>query len=95
MFARVATFEGVDRDRIDAGLDQMRQEGGPPEGVPAKGFLLMLDRAAGKTVFVALFETEADLATGSATLDAMSPPPDSGMGTRTSVETYEVPISML
>ena len=94
MFARVATFEGVDAERIDAGLDEIRQ-GGPPEGVPATGFLLLLGRDAGKTVFVTLFDTEDDLRTGDATLNEMSPGPDSGMGHRVSVETFEVPISML
>jgi hypothetical protein len=62
---------------------------GPPEGVPAKGLLLLIDPDNGRGMAVALFETEEDLRQGGEVLNAMSPP-DDGMGRRTSVETYEV-----
>jgi hypothetical protein len=95
MFARVATFEGGDPGKIDEMAEQMRGESGPPEGVPATGFLFLADRSSGKTLGIALFETEADLKTGSEALDAMSPPVDGSIGRRVSVETYEVPFHMI
>jgi hypothetical protein len=95
MFARVATFEGGDPAKIDEMVAQMEGEGGRPEGVPATGFLFLADRSSGKTLGIALFETEDDLKTGSAVLDAMSPPVDGAIGRRVAVETYEVPFHMI
>jgi hypothetical protein len=43
-------------------------------------------------VAISLFETEADLKQGDATLSAMDPPVAGGMGNRSSVEMYEVPV---
>jgi hypothetical protein len=90
MYARVATFEGGEPAGLQEGIDQINEQGqsGPPEGVPAVGFLLLVDRAAGKMIAISLFETEADMTAGDATLSEMSPPP--GMGSRTSLETFEV-----
>jgi hypothetical protein len=91
MHARVATFEGNDPEKVRETVSQIRQraESGPPEGVPAVGFLL-LHSPEGKVLAISLFETEADLAAGDAALNAMDPPIDGGMGPRTSVEVYEV-----
>ena len=66
---------------------------GPPEGVPAKGFLMLIDPAGGNTMSVSLFDSEDDLRTGDAALNEMSPP-DDGFGRRTSVETYEVAVDL-
>ena len=94
MYARVATFEG-DAASFDASLEEMRQRGesesGPPEGVPATGFLMLLDRNAGKGLAIALFDSEEDMRTGDKALNEMSPPGDSPMK-RTSVDMYEVPV---
>jgi hypothetical protein len=96
MYARVALFEGADPGRIDENLDAIRQrsESGPPEGVPAKQFLVLTDRSSGKLMAITLFETEEDRRTGDETLNTMSPPVGEGMGRRTGVEMYEVPIHM-
>lgn len=95
MHARVATFEGNDPEQVRETIDQIRQqaESGPPEGVPAVGFLL-LHSPEGKVLSISLFETEADLAKGDAALSAMNPPVVGGMGSRTSVETYEVGVKV-
>ena len=66
---------------------------GPPEGVPAKGFLLLIDPDNGRSLAVALFETEEDLRKGNETLNSMNPP-DDGMGRRSAVENYEVAVDM-
>ena len=91
MYARVARWEGGKADAIRAASAEIASsaESGPPEGVPAKGFLFLVDPDNGRTLAVALFETEEDRRTGDATLNAMNPPGE-GLGTRASVEMYEV-----
>jgi hypothetical protein len=90
MYARVAKWEGGSADAIRESIAQIERDSasGPPEGVPSKGFTFLADPDAGKVIAIALFETEEDLRTGSATLEGMNPP--TSMGTRVSVESYEV-----
>jgi hypothetical protein len=94
MHARVATFEGADPSKMDENLERMR-EGGPPEGLAASGAMIMADRANGKMLVIILFDSEEDMRDGNQVLNAMTPPVEAGMGTRTSVELYEVPMHML
>ncbi len=68
-------------------------EPGPPEGVPAKGLLLLTDPEAGKGMAISLFETEEDRRKGHETLNAMNPP-GGGMGRRTGVEMYDVAVEV-
>lgn len=96
MYARVATFEGGEAEgvrqviaRIDAEF-----EGGRPPGVPTVGGMILHDAAAGKVLAITLFETEGDLRAGDAALSSMDPPTAGGMGRRTSVETFEVALSI-
>ena len=91
MHARVARFEGADADAIRRSAEQINADAssGPPEGVPAVGFLLLIDPENGRGLGISLFENEEDLRTGDEVLNQMSPPGE-GMGRRTSVETYEV-----
>ncbi len=86
-FARVATFE-FDEAALEALLARIRSEG-VPEGVPAKRVTVLADRSAGKVVVAVRFDSEEDLRTGSAALEAMSPP-EVGTRRRVSVDTYEV-----
>jgi hypothetical protein len=92
MYARIATFEG-DPEGFDASLEEMRRDAssGPPEGVPATGFLMLLDRDAGEGLAIAFFDSEEDMRKGNEALNAMSPPGDSPMR-RVSVKMYEVPV---
>ena len=92
MYARVATFEG-DAASFDASLEDMRRDAssGPPEGVPATGFLMLLDRDAGEGLAIAFFDSEEDMRKGDEALNAMNPPGDSPMR-RVSVKKYEVPV---
>jgi hypothetical protein len=94
MHARVATFEGGDPAKVRETIAQIDQEStsGPPEGVPASGLLILNKGDDGKTIAIALFETEEDLAKGHETLSAMDPPVAGGMGNRVSVELFEVPV---
>jgi hypothetical protein len=91
MYARVARWEGGKADAIRAASAEIASQAssGPPEGVPAKGFLFLVDPDNGRTIAIGLFETEEDRSVGDATLNAMSPPGE-GLGSRAAVEMYEV-----
>jgi hypothetical protein len=97
MYARVASWEGADAETLERTAAEIRDrseaEGGPPEGLPAKGFLLLTDSEGGKAIGVTLFETEDDYRTGNEKLEEMSPP-GSGMGQRVSVVKYEVAVQL-
>ena len=90
MHARVAMFDGGDPDQVRDVVKEIEQQGqsGPPEGVPAVGFLVL--HREGKVIAISLFESEADLQEGDATLSSMDPPVPGGLGRRTSVEAYQV-----
>jgi hypothetical protein len=77
MHARVATFAVDDRDKIDGEIATTREitADGPPDGIPAKEFLMLIDRDGGRVVEVMIFETEDDLRKGNETLNSMSPGP--------------------
>jgi hypothetical protein len=87
-FSRVVTFEADDA-ALDALLSDIKASGGPPEGVPAKRITVLADRSAGKVVVAIRFDSEEDLRTGAATLEAMNPP-SAGSLRRVSVDAYEV-----
>jgi hypothetical protein len=95
MYARVARFEGGDAEGVRRIAAQIKADAasGPPEGVPATGFTLLIDPDNGRGLAISLFATEEDRRTGDAALDAMSPP-DDGMGRRASVEMYEVAVDV-
>lgn len=95
MFARVARWEGADADamRESAAAINAQATDGPPEGLPAKAFLMLIDPDSGTSLGVTLFETKADLEQGSRTLEGMSPP-NNGLGRRTSVESFEVAVDL-
>ena len=89
--ARVVTFDGVTRDRIQEMQSEM-QGAQPPEGVPAKEIILLHDPGAEKSVVLLFFESEEDYRQGDETLSAM----DAGEtpGQRTGVAKYEVAMRM-
>ena len=95
MYARVARWEGGDAEAVrrDAAEMNERAPEGPPPGVPAVGFTLLIDPEAGTSLAIALFETEEDLRKGDAALDAMDPGSEDS-GRRTSVERYEVAVDL-
>lgn len=95
MYARVVRFEGADATALEDTAARIRSEGeaagGPPEGVPAKGLLILQDTAGGKALAISFFESEDDYRQGDETLNSMSPPGD-GMGQRVAVDKYEVAV---
>jgi hypothetical protein len=89
--ARVVTFEGVTKDR----MDEMRREfegSERPEDVPATEFVVLHDADAERAVVIFFFDNEDDYRTGDATLSAM--PAGDTPGQRTSVERYDVAMRM-
>lgn len=89
--ARVVTFEGVSKDRMEEMKREM-SDGAPPEGLPATELLVLHDPEAEKSLVVVFFESEDDYARGDEILNAM--PAEDTPGRRTSVARYEVATRM-
>jgi len=85
--ARVVSFEGVGRERVEQLRTEIRQ-GEPPPGVPTTEILMLHDADGERAVVILFFDTDDDYARGDATLDAM--PAGETPGRRTSVARYEV-----
>jgi len=89
--ARVVTFDGVSKDRMDQ-LDREMREGDPPEGFPSSELIVLHDPDTEKSLVLVLFESEDDYKKGDEILSAM-PAPDTP-GQRTSVTKYNVATRM-
>jgi hypothetical protein len=89
--ARVVTFDGVSKQRIDEMKREM--EGGErPAEVPATEILVLHDPEAEKSLAIVFFESEDDYRRGDEALNAM--PAGDTPGQRTSVTKYEVAVRM-
>jgi hypothetical protein len=89
--ARVVTFEGVSKDRMDE-MDREMREGQPPEGLPAKEIIVLHDPEAEQSLVIVFFETEDDYRRGDEVLSAM--PVGDTPGRRASVTKYDVATRM-
>ena len=89
--ARVVTFDGVGKARMDE-MTRSMQEGEQPENLPATEVIVLHDPEAEKAVAIVFFENEDDYRVGDETLNAM--PAADTPGQRTSVTRYDVPIRM-
>jgi hypothetical protein len=89
--ARVVSFDGVGKDRMDEMKREM-SEGEQPEGVPATEVVVLHDPEAERSLVILFFETEADYKRGDETLNAM--PAGDTPGQRTSVTKYDVGVRM-
>lgn len=89
MYARVARWEGLDREAIRRFAQMINSADGPPEGVPSSGILVLSDADNGRSLVVGLFDTEEDLRKGDEALKAMDRPPQA-QGDISSIEFYEV-----
>jgi hypothetical protein len=85
--ARVVTFDGVTKDRMEE-MNREMSEGDPPEGFPSAELIVLHDAGAEKSLVVIIFETEDDYKSGDAILNAM--PAGDTPGQRTSVTRYDV-----
>ena len=85
--ARVVTFDGVSKDRMEQMKGEMEQ-GERPEGLPASELIVLHDADAEKAVVIVFFENEDDYRQGDETLSAM--PAGDTPGQRTSVTKCDV-----
>jgi hypothetical protein len=89
--ARVVTFEGVSKDR----MDEMQREissGEPPEGFPPGELIVLYDSDAESALVIGIFANDDDYNKADEILDAM--PADETPGRRTSVKKHDVALRM-
>ena len=89
--ARVVSFDGVTRDRMQEMQSEMR-DSEPPEGLPAKEIIMLHDAEAEKAVVILFFDSEEDYRQGDETLSAM--PAGDTPGRRSGVAKYDVAVRM-
>jgi len=89
--ARVVTFEGVNKDRMEE-MDREMREGQPPEGFPAAELVVLHDPETEKSRVIIFCENEDDYRKGDEVLNAM--PAGDTPGRRTSVTKYDVATRM-
>ncbi|MFL5969946.1 MAG: hypothetical protein ACJ74L_10130 [Gaiellaceae bacterium] len=89
--ARVVTFDGVSKERMDE-MNREMSDGQPPEGFPSAEMIVLHDAEAEKSLVVILFENEDDYRKGDEILSAM--PAGDTPGQRTSVTRYDVATRM-
>jgi hypothetical protein len=89
--ARVVTFEGVSKDRMDE-MDREMQGGEPPEGFPPAELVVLHDPDAETSLTIIIFDSEDDYKRGDEILNAM--PAGDTPGKRTSVTKYNVATRM-
>ena len=89
--ARVVTFEGVSKDRMDE-MGREMEGGEPPEGFPPAEVVVLHDPDAETSLTIIIFDSEDDYKKGDEILDAM--PAGDTPGKRTSVNKYNVATRM-
>jgi len=89
--ARVVTFDGVTKDRMQE-LQQRMESGEPPEGMPESELIVLHDGEGEKSLVVLIFDNEDDYKKGDEILSAM--PAGDTPGQRTSVAKYDVAMRM-
>jgi hypothetical protein len=90
-FARVVSFDGVSKDRIEEMKREMN-EGDRPDEIPATEVVVLHDAEADRSLVILFFETEDDYKRGDEALNAM--PAGDTPGQRTSVTKYDVAVRM-
>jgi hypothetical protein len=86
--ARVVSFEGVSKERIEEMKREMAEGERRPEGMPATEIVVLHDPESEKSLAIVFFETEDDYRRGDEVLNAM--PAGDTPGRRTSVTRYDV-----
>jgi hypothetical protein len=89
--ARVVTFDGVTKERMDE-LDRRMQDGEPPEGFPSSELIVLHDPDAEKSLVMVIFNSEDDYRKGDEILSSM--PAGDTPGQRTSVTKFNVATRM-
>jgi hypothetical protein len=87
--ARVVTFEGVGKDRMEEMKREM-QEGQPPEGLSGQEIIALHDPEAEKSLVIIFFDSEEDYQRGDEILNAM--PAGDTPGRRSGVTKHHVAV---
>jgi hypothetical protein len=87
--ARVVSFDGVGKDRIEEVKREIGQ-GQPPEGLNPSEIIVLHDPDEEQSLVVIFFENEEDYRRGDELLSAM--PASDTPGRRTSVKRYDVAV---
>ncbi len=95
MFARIATFEGIDPGTSADVMERVRDRAvSILEGMPGwQGGMQLIDRSGGRAMTVSFFDTEENMHAAEPTFESMPdqiPEVRQMAGGRTSVERYEV-----
>ena len=90
-YARVVSFDGVSKQRIEQMKEEMSGDG-PPDEIPATEFIMLHDPDAERSMAIMFFETEDDYRRADAALNAM--PAGDTPGSRTGVAKYDVAMRM-
>jgi hypothetical protein len=85
--ARVVTFDGVSKDRMEE-MQREMDSGQPPEGFPSAEIIALHDADAQKSVVIIILDSEEDYAKADEILNAM--PAGDTPGQRSSVTKYDV-----
>ena len=85
--ARVVSFEGVSKDRMDE-MNREIEQGERPADIPASEIVVLHDPEADKSLVVLFFENEDDYNRGDEILNAMDTSDTPGQ--RASVTRYDV-----
>jgi hypothetical protein len=89
--ARVVSFEGVNKERMDE-MNRQMESGEPPVDLPPGELIVLHDAEGEKSLVVFIFETDEDYRKAHEVLDAM--PSEDTPGRRTSVSRYDVAARM-
>lgn len=89
--ARVVSFSGVSKARMEEMKGQIT-EGGRPDEIPATEIMILHDPEGEASLAIVFFETEEDYRRGDAALNAM--PAADTPGSRSSVTKYDVAVRM-
>jgi hypothetical protein len=73
---------------MDALLARIDESGGPPEGIPATGLQILLDKDQGTAIVLQQFDSAEDMAAAEAAFDAMDA--SETPGTRMSIDRTEL-----
>jgi len=91
MWARIASFEGGDTEKLQK-LNEERMQSGemnPPEGI--KRVMLFADKENNRRMFVAMFDSREAIEAAEARFESMGDEvPEDVRGRRTGVDYYEV-----
>ncbi len=97
MFARIATFDGVDVEEAERTVDTVRERVEPMmRKMPGfQGYMELVDRSGGKALTITLFDSEESVRAAEPTFDEEMPKQLADLfgqwaGRRSSVERYEI-----